>query len=244
MSDGVIHAGFNHDFSKFAENCEMDRLAIETLGTALMGTERPLLVTSGLAFLAPGRVAIEEDTLSPAVAATFPRKSETLAAELAERGVNASTIRLPPSVHGDGDHGFIPIVIGMALEKGESVYAGEGKNRWPGVHRLDAAVAYRLALEKPTRGARYHVTAEEGVPFKEIAEVIGRRLNLPVVSKSPEGAAEHFGWFARFAGIDAAASSAWTRAHLGWEPKQRGLLEDIDHERYFADIDNERNFKG
>jgi len=232
QSDAVIHTAFNHDFSKFAQNCAEDERAIETLGAALERSDRPLLVTSGVALLAPGRLATEADVL-PANA-PFPRKSESAAAALVDRGVRASIVRLAPSVHGHGDHGFVPILIGIARAKGESAYIGDGLNRWPGVHRLDAARVYRLALEHGAPGSRFHATAEEGVPFLEIAEVIGRRLNIPVVSKSPAEAAEHFGWFAMFAGIDAPTSSVRTRAQLGWKPEQPGLIADIDHAAYFA----------
>jgi nucleoside-diphosphate-sugar epimerase len=231
-ADGVIHTAFNHDFSKFAENCAEDQRAIEAIGAVLEGSDRPLLVTSGVALLAPGRTATEED--GPPSDSSFPRKSESATAALEERGVRAATVRLAPSVHGHGDHGFVPRLIGFAREKGVSAYIGDGRNRWPGVHRLDAARIYRLALERGATGGPFHAVAEEGVPFKEIAEVIGRRLNIPVVSKSPEEAVGHFGWFAMFAGLDAATSSARTRTNLDWKPEQPGLIADIDHPAYFA----------
>jgi nucleoside-diphosphate-sugar epimerase len=231
QSDGVIHTAFIHDFSKFAENCEIDRRAIEVLGGALAGSERPLVVSSGVALLAPGRLATEDDAIPSH--RDFPRVSEQATASFVERGVRASAVRLAPTVHGDGDHGFVPLLIGLARQKGVSAYVGEGLNRWPAVHRLDAAQLFRLALKKGSSGARYHGTAEEGVPFREIAEVIGRRLSLPVVSKSPEEAADHFGWFTRFAAIDCPSSSAKTRELLGWQPKQPGLIADLDRPRYF-----------
>lgn len=232
QSDGVIHTAFIHDFSKFRENCEVDRRAIEALGATLAGSSRPLIVTSGVALLAPGGVATE-DNAPPPTSDHYPRASEEAAAAAAARGVRASTVRLPPSVHGDGDHGFVPILIAIARQKGASAYVGEGLNRWPAVHRPDAARLYRLALEKGATGARHHGIAEEGVPFRDIAEVIGRRLNVPVVSKTPEEAAAHFGWFAMFAGIDAAASGKRTQEMLGWRPTGPGLIADLDRPRYF-----------
>jgi nucleoside-diphosphate-sugar epimerase len=230
QADGVIHTAFNHDFSKFAENCAEDERAILAMGAVLEGSERPLIVTSGLLHIAPGRTTTENDRPPK----SYPRKSEAAMAALVARGVRASAIRLAPSVHGHGDHGFVPRIIRFARAKGVSAYIAEGLNRWPAVHRLDAAHLYRLALEHDATGGIYHAVAEEGVPFKAIAEVIGRRLNVPVVSKSAEEAAEHFAWMSMFAGVDAPTSSARTRATLEWKPRQPELIADIDHPAYFA----------
>jgi nucleoside-diphosphate-sugar epimerase len=231
-ADGVIHAGFNHDFSKFKENCENERKAVEALGSALTGSERPLIITSGIGLLPAGRLATEQTM--PASPNPFPRVvSEEAARAVADRGVRVSIVRLPPSVHGDGDHGFVPTLINMARQKGVSAYIGEGLNRWPAGHRLDAAPLFRLALEKGAARACYHGVADEGVAFRQIAEVIGRRLNVPVISKTPEEAAHHFAWFAHFAAIDVPASSEQTQQNLGWHPTQAGLIADLDRPAYF-----------
>lgn len=223
-ADAVIHTAFNHDFSKFPESAAQDQRVIEALGSALEGSERPLLVTSGLSGLPAG--ATEADLPDPA----SPRRSEVDARALKERGVRVATVRLAPSVHGIGDHGFIPIVIRLAREKGVSAYIGDGQNKWSGVYRLDAAKVYRLALEQGVTEAVYHAVADEAVPFRDIASIIGRRLNLPVEPRERE----HFGWFATMAGGNMAASSARTRALLGWNPTGPSLLADLEQPTYYA----------
>jgi nucleoside-diphosphate-sugar epimerase len=229
-SDGVIHTAFIHDFSNYAPAAEKDKRAIEALGAALAGSGRPLVVTSGtLVLQRQGPLATEEDAPNP----SFPRKSEEAAASVEARGVRVSVVRLPPTVHGDGDHGFVPALIGIAREKGVSAYIGDGLHRWPAVHRLDAAHLFRLVLEKGSAGARYHAVADEGVPVRDIAAVIGRRLHVPVAAKSSQEAADHFGWLAHFLGIDCPASSLQTQERLGWRPRQPGLIPDLDRARYF-----------
>lgn len=230
-ADGVIHTAFIHDFSNYAPAAEKDRRAIEALAGAIAGSERPLVVTSGTLLLQRrGPLATEED----APIASFPRKSEQAAAAMASRGVRVSVLRLPPSVHGDGDHGFVPALIRIAREKGVSAYVGDGLNRWPAVHRLDAAHLYRLVLENGSAGASYHAIGDEGVPFQNIAGVIGRRLHVPVVSKSSEHAAHHFGWLAHFVGVDCPSSSKLTEEKLEWQPKQPGIIADLERGTYFG----------
>ncbi|MGA0601454.1 SDR family oxidoreductase [Caulobacter sp. KR2-114] len=233
VCDGVVHTAFNHDFSKFAQNSEDERQAIMAIGAALKGSGRPLIATSGVALLAPGRAATEADS-PPPVSPIYPRASEATAMAQVEAGVRAQVVRLPPSVHGAGDHGFVPRLIDFARAAGAAAYVGDGANRWSAVHRDDAAKVYRLALEKGAAGDRWHAVAEEGVPMADIAAVIGRRLGLPVVSRTPEEAPAHFDWFTLFASMDAPASSAHTRAALDWTPTGPGLLADIDTDAYLA----------
>jgi nucleoside-diphosphate-sugar epimerase len=235
-SDGVIHCAFDHsafgnDFSKFVEVCEKDRRAIESLGDALKGSDRPLVITSGTGMgnAVPGRPATEDhfDPNHP-----NPRRmSEVAGASVAERGVNVSVVRLP-QVHDTVKQGLITYVVRVAREKGASAYIGEGLNRWPAAHVLDVARLYRLALEKHDAGSRYNAVAEEGVSMREIAEIIGRGLKLPVVSISQDEAPAHFGWLAMFAGVDMPASSAQTRQRLGWHPTGPRLIADLEKMRW------------
>lgn len=232
-ADGVIHCGFIHDFSNYAAAAETDRVAIENFGRVLKGSGKPLLVTSGLAGLAPGRVATEEDEVDPAIERRIPRVSEKTALALAADGVNAGVVRLPPTTHGDHDHGFVASLIGFARQKGAAVYVGDGANHWAAGHVLDAAVVYRLALEANVPGRRYHVVGDQGVPFRDIAEVIGRKLGVPVRSVTTEEAPDYLGWLAGFAQMDAHASAALTQGWLGWAPSGPTLLEDMEHGTYF-----------
>jgi len=232
-ADGVIHTAYIHDFSEnndAAAYARIDRRAIEAIGEALAGSGRPLVVATGL-IATPGRLATEEDDAPDNPA--YPRVSEPVALSFAGRGVRASVVRLPPSVHGEGDHAFVPALIGIARAKGRSAYVGDGSNRWAAVHRLDAAHLFRLALEAAPAGARLHAVGDEGVRFRDIAEVIGWHLGLPVTALRAEEAQDHFGLFALFASMDAPASAALTRKRLGWEPVRPGLLPDLDEGHYF-----------
>ncbi|HTB72428.1 MAG TPA: SDR family oxidoreductase [Polyangiaceae bacterium] len=227
--DGVIHTAFIHDFSDFAANVNTDKLAIEAMAATLAGSDKPFIVTSGTLGLPGGRPGTEDDSPSDAI----PRKSEATGLAAVAQGVRAMVVRLSPSVHGDGDHGFVPILIKVAREKGFASYVGEGKNRWPAVHRLDAARLYRLALEKGTAGAKFHGVADEGIPTRQIAEVIGRRLNVPAVSKTPQDVAGLLGFVGHALAIDGSASNALTRERLGWHPTHPGLIQDLEQGRYF-----------
>ena len=234
-ADAVIHTAFQRfqyfrdDWARFAENCELDKRAIEAIGAVLEGSNRPFIVTSGVG-VAQGRAATEHDPPIPP-SATYPRASEATAVALMERGLHASVMRLP-QVHDTVKQGLVTALVATARARGISAYVGDGLNRWPAAHVVDAARLYRLALEKGTAGARYHAVAEEGVPLKDIATVIGRSLNLPVLSISPEQAKEHFGFLGSFAGWDAQTSSAQTRAKLGWNPTGPNLLTDLGNMRY------------
>ena len=219
-----------HDFSRFQDVCEIDKRAIETIGDVLQGSNRPLIVTSGVASLTEGRAATENDA-PPPVSAFYPRASEATAVALMDRGVRASVMRLP-QVHDTVKQGLITYLIALARQKGVSAYVGDGSNRWAAVHRFDAARLYRLALEKGSAGDRYHAIAEEGVPLKDIATAIGRGLNVPVASKTPEEAKDHFGWLGSFAGMDLWASSVQTREKLGWNPTGPGIISDLENMRY------------
>lgn len=229
QADGTLHLAFNHDFSKFAENGQLDKRAIEAMGEALEGTGKAFIVTSGTLLVAPGRLATETDPVTPGL----PRVSEAAGLAFAERGVRAMAVRLPQVHGGDGKCGLVGWMLNIAKEKGVSAYIGDGGNRWSGAHRLDVARLYRLALEKGLAGTSYHAVADEGVTARDIAEIVGRAANLPVVSITPQQAGAHFGVMAMFAGMDGAASSALTQEWLGWKPTQIGLIADISRPGYF-----------
>lgn len=234
-ADGIIHTAFNHDFSKFRGNCETDRRVIELFGTILAGSERPLIVTSAIGILPQGHLVTEETVPASGPGADLRAASEEVAIATAKKGVRSSVIRLAPTVHGEGDHNFIPTLIRLAKEKGISAYIGEGNNRWPAVHRLDAANLFRLVLENGVAGSRYHAVSEKGITFREIASVIGHQLNIPIVSIAPDEAENHFGWFARFALMDIPASSQLTMEQLAWNPTHHGLIQDLSLSHYFKD---------
>ncbi len=235
-SDGVLHLAFKHDIAfsgGFREAADADRRAIDAFGDALAGSDRPLVIASGVAGLPAGRVNTESDVPEPDQSMGGRFANEQAALGLATRGVRSASVRLAPTVHGEDDHGFMAMLIGIARDKGASGYLGDGSNRWPAVHRLDAAQLFRLALEQAPAGSVLHGVAEQGVAFRGIADVIGRHLNLPVVAVSAADAATHFGWLAGVVGSDIAASSTRTRQLLSWEPTHPGLLADLDQGHYF-----------
>jgi nucleoside-diphosphate-sugar epimerase len=245
-SDGVIHLAFKHDLAftgDFPGAAAADRLAIETFGEALADSDRPFLIASGTLGLAPGRVASERDGMPDQDTPPLPASSGAhnrlanahLTLSLASRGVRSSVVRLPPTCHGDGDNGFMAFIVRIARERGVSGYVGDGSNRWPAVHRLDAARVFRLGLETAPAGSVLHAVAEEGVPIREVAAVIARHLEVPAVSISPVDAAEHFGFLGGFLGADSPTSSVLTRELLGWEPTHPGLIDDLDEGHYFDD---------
>ena len=236
-SEGVIHVGYNHDWLRnptddvmkaFMAAAETDRRAIETLAAALEGSNRPLVIATGTAGMTPGKLGTEEEDGDPAAAGAGRRASEQAALSMAARGVRSSIVRLPPTVHGAGDHGFVYRFVEIARAKNASAYIGDGSNRWPAVHRVDAAQAFRLALEKAPAGSRVHAVAEEGVPFRQIAQAIGEGLGVPVVSIAPAQAAEQFGALGNFVGLDNPTSSRLTRERLGWSPTHAALVDDIE----------------
>ncbi|ETK32153.1 SDR family oxidoreductase [Microbispora sp. ATCC PTA-5024] len=247
-SDGVIHLAFKHDIAftgDFQGAADADRRAVDAFGEALAGSDRPFVIASGTLGLLPGRVVTERDGRAPetttetatAQGAAGPRTRQATARAtlaLASRGVRSSVLRLPPTVHGEGDGGFMAALVGIARAKGVSGYVGDGSNRWPGVHRLDAALLFRLALEKAPAGSVLHAIADEGVPIRTVAELIGRHLDLPVVSIPQEDVGAHFGWMSGLIGLDSPASSELTRELLGWRPAHPGLVEDLDKGHYFA----------
>lgn len=236
-SDGVIHLAFKHDLAfsgGFQDAAETDRRAVDAFGDALAGSDRPFVLASGVVGLAPGRVATERDLPALDGSPVAARAATARAAlALASRGVRSSVVRLSPTCHGEGDNGFMPTLVAIARDRGVSGYLGDGANRWPAVHRLDAARLFRLAAEQAPAATVLHGVAEEGVAIRDVAEVIGRHLDVPVASVAPEAAAEHFAWLGAFLGADSPASNTLTRELLGWEPTHPGLLEDLDKGHYF-----------
>ena len=233
--DGVIHCGFVHDFSRFQEVCAIDRAAIDAIGEALEGSNKPAVFTFGTlgTVPTPGRAGTEEDPGQTAGMAGMRAGNEQAVMAWAGKGVRATLVRLPPTVHGTGDAGFVPMLIGLARKNGMSIYVDDGQSRWPAVHVLDAARVYRLALEKGQAGARYHAVAEEGVHTKDIAEAIGRGLQVPVESKSSAEAPAFLQFLGHFFALDGPSSSRLTQERLGWKPTEVGLVEDIKQGHYF-----------
>ncbi|HEX4432189.1 MAG TPA: SDR family oxidoreductase [Frankiaceae bacterium] len=232
-SDAVIHLAYIHDFSQFDENARIDLQAIQAIGAELEGSDKPFVITGGTAALTPGQVSTERDTVAPDHPLRARAVSEEVALALADKGVRVSTVRLAPTVHGDGDHGFMSTIISVAREKGVSAYVGDGSNRWPAVHRLDAAHLFRLAVENAPAGSVLHGIADEGVSLRAVAEVIGRHLDVPVTALAPEDSAGHFGWLGHLLAADIPSSSTLTRELLAWQPMQPGLVEDLEKGHYF-----------
>jgi nucleoside-diphosphate-sugar epimerase len=231
-SDGVIHTAFGHDFSKYHEAGEADRRAVEAMGRALEGTDKPLVITSGTTIVAPGQLTLEDQAARADSPSGVRAPSEHALTQLSMRGVRGVAVRLPPSVHGEGDHGFVPALIDVARRTGVSAYVGDGTNRWPAVHRLDAARLFRLALENGATGV-LHGAAEQGIPMRRIAATIGEGLDIPVRSLSIDEASAHFDWLAMFVGVDNPTSSDFTRRSVGWQPREKGLLADMRESGYF-----------
>lgn len=236
QADAVIHTAFNHDFSRFKENCEADGRIIRALGAVLAGSDRRFVVTSAVGILPKGQLVTEEAAPLSGAAAHPRAASEAAVRELTAQGIHASVIRLPPTVHGERDHQFIPGLISLARKTGVSAFVGTGDNRWPAVHKTDAARLYTLALEKGVAGGCYHAVAEEGIPFRDIATTIGQGLDLPVASLTHDQATAHFGWFTHFAVMDIPVSSQKTSAELGWKPASKGLLNDMKNGDYFSPV--------
>jgi nucleoside-diphosphate-sugar epimerase len=244
--DGVIHLAFKHDIAfsgDFKGAADADRRAVEALGDALAGSDRPLVIASGTLGVSPGQLATERDGhgSDPALAAwgegpAARHATAEYTLSLASRGVRSSVVRLPPTNHGDGDNGFMATLVTIARDRGVSGYLGDGANRWPAVHRLDSARLFRLAVESAPAGSTLHAVADEGVPIHDVAEVIGRHLEVPVTSIAPDRAGEHFTWLAGFIGLDSPASSALTRKLLGWQPTEPGLIDDLDQGHYFRAV--------
>ena len=232
-ADGIIHTAFGLDMSKIVELAEEDRHAIDTFGEVFAGSDRPIIVTGGVGLLPAGETF--KEGARPPIIPDFPRASEQTAFALAGRGLRASVVRLPRSVHGVGErHGFVPMLSAVARQKGVSAYVGDGQNLWPSVHRLDAARAFRLALERGAQNEAFHAIAEEGVPYRLIAEAVGRQVGVPAKSLTPEEAATHFGGLATWVAGNGPASSERTREILAWKPREMGMISDIDRPEYYG----------